>query len=658
MNDIETIKVPASRVVRRRKTIKLPEHIELIPNTPYINWEKLHRGSLDVLKNMIDELWTEENLDLVNSGKIGNIKDEIRLPLAEIPYYTRNECLNGTIAPNGSIINSFYNREPFLEHTITKVSKIAYLIRCLYGISDFNFLPVSLISNPKDNSNMGVQMKNVLLGKDRGHFLTVFKEVVTEEAKFDKEFWKSVKSKLQQLTNKGYATIDSLTNFQTHGMDEIISKLSEVKSTFSLKDILDDFYYNRIYTQKETIQIRLETIDTHRSEIESINNGENDWKTHNYALTRLTDRLVDNLYLDYNQLKIDEMCAKSEVLMGEHPFLKGRRNSNFSGFETEPLMILAATINDSFDRHLYEKLSGISDIPKRAKSYIECIVTSKKENRYTTEKFKNLLKELEIVANITADDGVTNLWGSWNDNILNAYDVWKTTYIDKKTTNKFDTFRVSSMDMALIMYRAIKYIMKECKVRESGLSATTKQFIEWFIDETKNNSYEFVKAVETAENSWKGKFEKVIGPYTERFIKYKIESAGEVKSEHVLKKEKLRALRTKAVDIGLPTKFTMYDRNNQGWFVTDIDLNNGNGLNLCHYTSATKAGMYTSENTDMGPARDNIDVVKEKIIPTDYFSPDGKFIKDFKKEVNQPTDIDLLEPWMNTVKFSKFYKKD
>ncbi len=162
MNDIETIKVPASRVVRRRKTIKLPEHIELIPNTPYINWEKLHRGSLDVLKNMIDELWTEENLDLVNSGKIGNVKDEIRLTLAEIPYFTRNECLNGTIAPNGSIINSFYNREPFLEHTITKVSKIAYLIRCLYGISDFNFLPVSLISNPKDNSNMGVQMKNVL----------------------------------------------------------------------------------------------------------------------------------------------------------------------------------------------------------------------------------------------------------------------------------------------------------------------------------------------------------------------------------------------------------------------------------------------------------------------------------------------------------------
>lgn len=657
MNDIETIKVPASRVVRRRKTIKLPEHIELIPNTPYINWEKLHRGSLDVLKNMIDELWTEENLDLVNSGKIGNIKDEIRLPLAEIPYYTRNECLNGTIAPNGSIINSFYNREPFLEHYITKVSKVAYLIRCLYGISDFNMLPVSLISNPKDNPNMGVQMKNVLLGKDRGHFLTVFKEVVTDGAEFDKDFWKSVKSKLQQITNKGYATIDSLTNFQTHGMDEVISNLSETKSKFSLKDILDDFYYNRIYTEKETIQIRLETIDTHRSEIESINNGENDWKTHNYALTRLTDRLVDNLYLDYNQLKIDEMCAKSEVLMGEHPFLKGRRNSNFSGFETEPLMILAATIDDSFDRHLYEKLSGISDISKRANSYIECIVTSSKGNRYTTKKFKNLLKELEIVAGVTADDAVTNLWGSWNDNILNAYDVWKTTYIDKKTTNKFDTFRVSSMDMALIMYRAIKYIMKECKVRESGIAATTKEFIEWFIDETTNNSFEFVKKVETAENSWKGKFEKVIGPYTEKFIKYKIESAGEVKSEHVLKKEKLRALRTKSVEIGLPTKFPMYDRNNQGWFVTNINLMDGSGLNLCHYQSANKAGMYTSENTDMGPARDNIDVVKETIIPNNYFSPNGKFIKDFHSEVSQPTDIELLEPYMNTIKFTKFYNQ-
>ena len=213
------------------------------------------------------------------------------------------------------------------------------------------------------------------------------------------------------------------------------------------------------------------------------------------------------------------------------------------------------------------------------------------------------------------------------------------------------------MDMALIMYRAILYIMKECKVRESGIAATTKEFIEWFIDETTNNSFEFVKAVETAENSWKGKFEKIIGPYTERFIKYKKESAGEVKSEHVLKKEKLRALRTKAVEIGLPTKFPMYDRNNQGWFVTNINLMDGSGLNLCHYTSANKAGMYTSENTDMGPARDNIDVVKERIIPTNYFSPNGKFIKDFHNEVKQPTDIELLEPYMNTIKFTKFYNQ-
>jgi hypothetical protein len=100
----------------------------------------------------------------------------------------------------------------------------------------------------------------------------------------------------------------------------------------------------------------------------------------------------------------------------------------------------------------------------------------------------------------------------------------------------------------------------------------------------------------------------------------------------------------------------MYDRNTKGWFVTYIDLDKGTGLNLCHYLSAKKAGGYTSSNTDMGPARDNIEIVKEQAIPNGYFSSTGKYITDFKKDFpTPPSDMKGMEAWLNTQKFAQLF---
>lgn len=614
----------------------------------------MNSKSTKKLNSIIKELWNDTNLKLVNDGIIGSVKKSIELPLGEIPYYTRAEVLKDKkTAPSGSIINSPYNREPFLSHYKTKVSKVAYLIRWIYGVADFNFLPVSLISNPKDNENMGIQMSNVLLGKDRGHFLTIFKSVIHDNESFDSSFWKSVKGKLQEMVTKGYACNDSLKTFQNVGMDDVISELSDSKVSFSLKELIEPKLYDRIFTEPENIQIRLETIETHKSEIESINNGENDWVVHNFALSRLTDVLIDNEYLDYNQIKIDEMCSNSPVMMGEKVYLSGRKLTNFSGFETEPLMIMASTLNKDFDKALYKLLSGNKDSSKRAEDYIECIVNKK----FSTKQFQSLLKEIDTVSNITKDDGISNLWVSWNDAIDDMYDSWKITFPDKGETNKFNALKVGSMDTALILFRGIKYIMKETKVRDSGLAQTSKEFVEWFISEVDSNTHKFVKTVESAENSWGGKFDKILKPYIDRFITHKKSEQGNPQSVSKLKSKKLRQMRTKSKELELSYKFKMYDRKSTGWFITEIDLVNGTGLNLCHYISSKKSGMYTEENTDMGPEWDNKDVVKETKIPNTYFTPEGEFITDFKKEFpTPPSDINSMKAWLNTQTFTKFFE--
>jgi len=603
------------------------------------------------LVKIIDELFIDTNLKLVNDGEVGSITAKLEVPLMYIPFFTREQGLNSKIiADDGSVINSIYNREPFLTHLSTLISKVAYLIRYLYQVADFNFFPVSLISNPINRTDVGIQMKRVLLGKDRGHFMTILYNVIVKEEKFDSTFWLAVKRKLADITEKGNSTPAALKEFQTIGIENILNQLSETADEFSIKDLIPEKYFNILISKKETLQIRLETIDTHKTEIARQNNDENGWRPHNFGLSELMDSVIHDKYINFNQTELDKMCSDSDVFMGKKTFLSGRLSQNFSGFETEPIMILNAARDMDFDSKLHKFLAG-NDKTERGNTYISSIV----DTTTTTNDFKKLKVSLEKVALISDEQG-DSLWGQYNDWISKAYDEWQATYPTKGQTNKFNKLQVGSMDTALTMYKAIEFIMKECKIRESGLESTSINFVVWFIEQLKTNMSNFVKRVEESENSWNGRFDKVIKFYVNHYIKHLTTQSGKSQSESSLKKEKLRNLRLKAKEIGLSHTFKMYDRNTKGWFITYIDLEKGTGLNLCHYLSAKKSGGYTYSNTDMGPARDNIEIVKEQQIPNGYFSSNGTYITEFKRDFPKPpSDMDDIEAWVNTQKFAKLF---
>jgi len=228
-------------------------------------------------------------------------------------------------------------------------------------------------------------MENCLLAKDRGHFMTVLKMMVTNNEKFDDTFWKKVKGNLLKETSLGFSTGVSLKSFQENGLMETLSDLKESgQDEFSLKDLVPSYYYNKIYNKKQNIEIRLETKETHKTEIQKENNGENDWTPHNFAQTELVDELIVRDW-GYDQTVVDKMCSDSPLMRGEFTFLGSRKTVKFSGSTSEPLMLYASYIDAPFDYKTYEKLAG-------AKKDNSVYVSGISENDITTEQMKGYLK--------------------------------------------------------------------------------------------------------------------------------------------------------------------------------------------------------------------------------------------------------------------------
>ena len=112
----------------------------------------------------VEKLNTKKNIDEVNKGKVASKTEKVSLPIGYLEYMTRSEGLESNFDTKPwVVVNSPYNREPFLEDEATFVKKTAYLIRWLYGEGSFNGLPVSLISNPHDNVLSGIKLFLVTL---------------------------------------------------------------------------------------------------------------------------------------------------------------------------------------------------------------------------------------------------------------------------------------------------------------------------------------------------------------------------------------------------------------------------------------------------------------------------------------------------------------
>jgi hypothetical protein len=612
--------------------------------------------ALNQIKEIITELQTPENLEKIRSGEVGSIARKIELPIGHIPYYTRQIAIQqANLVPDFYVINSIFNREPFLSDENTIVNKTAYLIRYMFSVDDFNGFPLSLISDPNDSDSAGFRMTNVLLAKDRGHFMTILYDLVHCNTPFEKSFWLKVKKRLMSQTSKGKSTPTVLKNFQEVILESIVS--NSTNETLTLSEIVPAEYFNKIYTSHETVTIRLETIYTHKSEISGINDEENNWRPHNYGLTGLTAGFISEKYYDFNLSKVEKYASSCDALMGKSNFLSSRSTANFSGFETEPIFIILANGGKTIlDNYLYKSLAG-SDKDSRGDDYSQSII-----HKLTTKDAKDVITKIKGISNLKHKDTKNCLWLTFNDIVSTSETEWE-KYWKKKGKNKssghFAKLRSGSMDTALFYYFTADYLVSELGHR-SGVttpSIALKEFIEWWGDDIKMNQNKFWNCVENVSVSWSGRYE-VMKDYILQYVKYKKVSEGNQQSVSALKKSKLQELRTVYSDNGWPHSGQMWDRNSNGWILVDYDLTDGRGFNLCHYVPNVMGGRYTVENTDMGTENDNKFVVKDTEIPTNYFGTDGDFYKSFKSQVVQPEiDSEDIQSYVNTLNFAKAYNQ-
>ena len=603
------------------------------------------------LKNKIKELNTKKNIDMVNNGVVGSVQVKVNAPLGCIDFRTRQEGLQKDfVCDPFTILNSPFNREPFLTDEKTFVSKTCYLIRNLYGVAAFQELPVSLISNPSQKVDSGIRMSECLQAKDRGHFMTVSKYMITEGMKKEEYFWKKVVTKLKSETLSGNETPASLIDFQENGLMNKLSELKEQNNIFfSLEDLLPTEIYNRFFTVEETISIRLETVNTHKTEIQKINNGENTWKPHNFGLTNLVDNLILRQEWGYNQNKVDEICSESDLMLGNRVLLSSRKDVNFSGYLTEPSMLFVSSLDMDWNSNLYKFLGGIGN----HNDYVTYLC----DKTVTTKMMKTWIKRLDRLSEMTNDKGY-NLWQLLDDAIVNHHSTWIKTA--PKDDSNYMKLRPRSMDTGLLYLRGIHKSIKDLKMnrgREGSYDSITRSFIEYFIGVIENDTHTYEQWVSNSASSWKGRFDDVFSKLFERFVKNYTETQGDVKSEKVLIDEKLRELR----DTGkLPAVFPMYDRERTGeWKITDINLETGKGLQLCHKLSEKNGGLRTYGNTFMGPALDN-NVQGGNDCSDDYLFIDmdnhdncGEFWKNFTNDVefnNNPMSLEQ-EAYLNTMKF-------
>jgi len=650
-NDKKEIKEVSSA---ESKELYMTTNNEFVPvpeknqsNNIIIKVEKDYLMYKNRLEKGVTKLNVKERINKVNNGDIGAFEEVVRMPLGYMYYLTREQGLTNafTEVERWAIINSPFNREPFLSEESMLVKKVAYLIRALWGDSGFNFLPVSLISNPHNNSESDIIMHNCLLAKDRGHFMTVMKMFVNDNLSKDVKFWKKVRQRLIKIDEERKDTSKSLKVFTNTTMQ----KLLLTKDEFTLEEILPSHIFNNLWTAEKTIEIRLETIDTHKAEIKAINQLDNNWEPHNHSLTELTDTLIKKDSWGYSQLKVDKVCADNYVLRGEHHnFLSGRGSKNFSGYQTEPLMLFVVSLKQKVATGLYKFLSG----PENDSTYVDSIY----KDRITTEVLTKWSKRFISVAELISSNGI-NLWLRLSDAVDSHYKEWQELNNDR-TFSGFLKVKASSMDTALLYVRYGAHICEELGLsrdRESTFNAIMTEFIEHIIDfiETETNKYE--QQIQAGQ-SWKKREENFFQPQVESFIRFKKAQQQGIVSVDKLKKLKTRQLRDLAKLYGMPMKFKMFDRRRRnGWEIVEINLEStgqDSGLQLSHYLSEANGGLYTDENTFMGPALDN-NYKGSDNVGKNHLYLDGEFFTHFQEDVEQPTNIlsEEMEAYLNTKKF-------
>jgi hypothetical protein len=234
-------------------------------------------------------------------------------------------------------------------------------------------------------------------------------------------------------------------------------------------------------------------------------------------------------------------------------------------------------------------------------------------------------------------------------NVQNALDTAKIEYENRKNihSNSIDKLSPKSIDTGLLYIRMVEDVMSTLKARGSVFSV--KEYTELvgnYIINTINDYDTFFYNINNTTKSWKGRYDSFFNTWFVDIIKTETDSLGKAGTESSIKKYHLISLRAKANQSGLPMIFEMFDRRSENaWERVTIDLNTGNGLNLCHIKASKNLSI---ENTFMGPALDN-GFQSNNNLSKKYLST--KFFSDFENsiELNKQTK----DAWINTERFCK-----
>jgi len=610
----------------------------------------------EMLFACVEKLNTHENINLVNSGKRASVKTTIEMPLGFLEYMTRTEGIESNFTTNRWIaVNSPYNREPFLEDENTFVNKTSYLIRWLYGEGAFNGLPLSLISNPHDNILSGIKMSDCLLGKDRGHFLTVFKFLVTNSQKFEKSFWNKVIKKLNQENAESELCKD-LQSFVLTGWKDNLKKAENSSDEFTLKDFLPEDVYNQIYTKLETIEIRLETVKTHKNEIIKINNDENRWSNHNRELVPFIDQLIFRNEWGYNQMEVDKLCSESQVLLGKEILLSSRKKSKYSGFQAEPLMLLVSSLNKPFT-----VVTGFNIYEFLAKPEKNCYVDNLANLNVDNVTMKKWLGRINSSAKYLDTEKGTNIWVKLHDSISNQITQWEAVNKGKSNSN-FEKMKASSLDTGLLYLRIAHHInetLGDGRDNNGAFELTLVEFLNYIINMIEKDTIRYESMLDKKAH-WGTRMNNFFIPVIKEFIQHKKDNTGKKTGRaKLVDTKKIEARKLLTTKLG--TEFPILDRirkNPDGcdkifqWEIRDFNTTTGEGGQLCHYVSSNNNGILSEENTFWGPAGDNVmmgDNDCEKI----HLTVDGEFYKAFIKDnPTPPTDELEMEAWLNNKKYA------
>ena len=311
-------------------------------------------------------------------------------------------------------------------------------------------------------------------------------------------------------------------------------------------------------------------------------------------------------------------------------------------------MLFVSSLYEKFGKGMYQFLAK----PKDDNVYVDYL----EKNKVTISDMKKWSSLFVEVAELTTKNG-TNIWTKLHDVVHNHYDEWSER--EGKVNNSFKKVTGSHMDTALFYMRMGHQIGIELNFkrgRRSQYLNTMTEFIEYIIQYIENDSIKYEVAITKAQ-SWQNREKEFFIPIMDRFVAMKKAAMSGVMSPKKLKDLKMRQLRSQFEGSKLPMKFDMYDRRRKGEYeIVSINLQSGDGLELCHYISESNGGQYTEENTFMGPALDN-NYINENNCEKNHLHKDGDFYTTFKSVVEQPKDLEKIQSWLNTKYFVKVITK-